>query len=70
MTGATKRISVFVMRTRIIVPGGAMRCDRLKGKFSTETMLIERSEGPAIWEGKGLVPIFWAFEGAIAIFLY
>lgn len=31
-------------------------------KFFSETMLMEKPDGPATWEGKGLVPVFWMEE--------
>lgn len=43
-----------------------MSC-KVNGKFLVETTLLEEPEGHAIWEGKGLVQIFYAAWGAIAI---
>lgn len=34
---------------------------------SIKAILMEGPEGLARWEGKGLVPIFWAIRGVTAI---
>lgn len=58
-TGATKGISFLGIPMPTIALGGVMSWDESMGKPSVEkTMLTKEREGPGIWEGRILEPLF------------